>query len=273
MAYKERPDPLMIVALAAVVLAAAMGGWYYWNSAAEAPVTEVPVETPVVVEEQPTEPEFPLSPTPPEPDAPEALAPLPPLDESDSYFELELGNLFGSGIAEMLVNDALIEKFVVTIDNLTRPNVAERVRPVDPVSGPFLIDGQDGSGQFTINPANYDRYDLPVTMLSRVDRDELVALYRRFYPLFEEAYRNLGYPDAYFNDRLVEVIDHLLAAPEVEEPISLVRPHVLYEYEDPDLEALSAGQKLMIRIGSEHAIAVKQVLEEIRERITETAPE
>ena len=82
----------------------------------------------------------------------------------------------------------------------------------------------------------------------------------------------LGYPDGYFNDRLVEVIDHLLATPEIEDPVRVVRPHVLYEYEDPALESLSAGQKLLLRTGPDHAVVVKQFLEEMRERITRAAP-
>ena len=206
----------------------------------------------------------------PERNRPENLQPLPPLDDSDGYFELELSDVFGPGVAELLVDGALIEKFVATIDNLPRKAVAEQIRPVERISGPFAVDGQDGSGEYTMNPANFDRYDLLVTMLARADRDALVDVYRRFYPLFQEAYVNLGYPNAYFNDRVVEVIDHLLATPEVEAPVRLVRPNVLYEFEDPELEALSAGQKLLIRMGNEHRVRVEQFLEETRERIAAT---
>ena len=100
----------------------------------------------------------------------------------------------------------------------------------------------------------------------------LVLLYRqdwlRYYPLFQEAYEYLGYPSAYFNDRLIDVIDHLLATPVVDGPIRLVRPHVLYKYADPDLEALSAGRKALIRIGPDNANRVKQKLREIRQILT-----
>jgi len=71
----------------------------------------------------------------------------------------------------------------------------------------------------------------------------------------------------------VEVIDHLLETPNVDEPVSLHRPHVLYEYADPALESLSAGQKLMIRIGPVHRATVRQFLEDMRERITAAPPE
>jgi hypothetical protein len=101
-----------------------------------------------------------------------------------------------------------------------------------------------------------------------MDTGKLVALYVRLYPLFQQAYRDLGYPDRYFNDRLVEVIDHLLATPSVPGPIKLAQPHVLYEFADPALEARSAGQKILIRIGPDNAARVKAKLRELRRQVT-----
>jgi hypothetical protein len=39
---------------------------------------------------------------------------------------------------------------------------------------------------------------------------------------------------------------------------------VLYEYKDPALEELSAGQKILIRMGPEHRALIKSKLREIR---------
>ena len=74
-----------------------------------------------------------------------------------------------------------------------------------------------------------------------------MALYVRLYPLFQRAYEELGYPGQYFNDRVVEVIDSLLATPNVTEPIKVKRITVdggapsagggLYVFEDLSLEA------------------------------------
>jgi hypothetical protein len=84
------------------------------------------------------------------------------------------------------------------------------------------------------------------------------------YPLFQQAFVELGYPDGYFNDRLIEVIDHLLEAPEPKGPVKLVSPKVLYEFADPELERLSSGQKMMIRVGPENEARLKAKLREIR---------
>jgi len=196
------------------------------------------------------------------------LVPLPPLDQSDDYFKLALGNLFGETIEEILAESGVIERIVASVDNLPRTHVAERIRPIGRIGEPFAIDGQDGIDEFTISPVNYERYDVLVDLLAGADLEEAVEVYRRYYPLFQSAYVNLGYPDGYFNDRLVEVIDHLLETPEIDDPVSLVRPHVLYEFADPELENLSAGQKLLLRIGTEHRSRIKETLGDFRNIIT-----
>ena len=218
----------LVVVVAAVV--AALGA-VYWFYGREMPIAEPAAETPGTVVPETVEdagPAFPVPSELPERDPPDELMPLPALDDSDRYFELSLADILGSGIGELLVDSALIEKFVATIDNLPRSTVAERIRPVGRLGRPFTADGQDGSGEFMLNPANYDRYDLLVNMLARADQAALVDTYQRFYPLFQEAFEKLGYPDAYFNDRVVEVIDHLLETPEVDQPVMLVQPNVLY---------------------------------------------
>ena len=90
--------------------------------------------------------------------------------------------------------------------------------------------------------------------------------------LFQESYENLGYPDKYFNDRLVEVIDHLLATPTPNGPVKLIQPRVFYEYADPALEQLSAGQKVLIRMGNANAAQLKKKMREFRALIAKGPP-
>jgi hypothetical protein len=242
---------------------------YYWIAVNR-------VDPPPLVTHEPAveEPPATLEPVHPLPEADRGrgdrpkLVPLPPLDQSDDYFKLALGDLFGEAIEEMLAESGMIERIVVTVDNFPRTHVAERIRPLERLGETFVVDGQGGNGDFTISPVNYDRYDALVELLAGADLEEVAEVYRRFYPLFQSAYVDLGYPDGYFNDRLVEIIDHLLATPEIDDPVPLVRPHVLYEFADPELEALSAGQKLLLRMGGEHRSRVKQSLREFRNIVT-----
>jgi hypothetical protein len=100
----------------------------------------------------------------------------------------------------------------------------------------------------------------------------LTNVYFHFYPLFQDAYQSLGLPGHYFNDRLVEVIDSLLATPELSTPPDLVRPSVMYQFADPALEALPSGQKVLLRMGPENAAIVKAKLTELRALVTAGAP-
>jgi len=107
-----------------------------------------------------------------------------------------------------------------------------------------------------------------VRIADAVDAKTLVGIYVHFYPLLQQDYRELGYPNGYFNDRLVQAIDDLLAAPDAAAPLALVQPKVFYQYADPELESRSAGQKMMMRMGSENAAKVKAKLRDIRAELT-----
>jgi hypothetical protein len=119
----------------------------------------------------------------------------------------------------------------------------------------------------TIAADNSARYAVYVRLADAIDSAKLAAVYFHYYPLFQQAYRELGYPKGHFNDRLVQVIDHLLETPELEGPVALVRPKVFYLYADPGLESRSAGQKILMRTGADNARRVKAKLKEIRGEI------
>jgi hypothetical protein len=250
---------------AIVVLAVAAGAFWYFQQQDE-PVEAV--DAPGEPEPVPAEPSGPRYPVPlPGSDAAGELVELPPLDDSDAYFELALLDVFGTALDDLLVESGLIEKFVTTIDNLPRARVAERVRPIRSIASAFVAESLDGDNAFVLSEENYARYVAFIDLFEQADSETIIDTYRRFYPLLQEAYVGLGYPDRYFNDRVIEVIDHLLQTPEPAVPPRLVRPHVLYVYADPDLEALSAGQKLLLRMGNDNANRVKDRLVELRERL------
>ena len=260
-------DPDVKLLVFVVLVAGLAGAFWYFQDDILAPVDEPAVtQTEAVTEASPSSdgPAHPLAPPRQPALSDRKLVPLPPLDDSDSYFLLALVDIFGADVEHMLVNEALIDNVVATIDNLTRSHVAEKIRPVGRLSDPFVADATGNDGIYTLNPVSYERYDLLVNLVVRADLEFITETYRRFYPLFQESYLRLGYPDGYFNDRVVEVIDHLLLTPEPTNPVRLVRPHVLYEYADAELEALSSGQKLLLRMGSEHTHKIKRVLTEFR---------
>ena len=168
-------------------------------------------------------------------------------------------------------------RFVATVDNLGASHAPSRLWPLNPVEGPFIVETKDGSA--VISADNGLRYTPYVLLLETVDLHQAVALYARLYPQLQQAYEDLGYPKRYFNDRLVDVIDQLLATPDVSNPLKVrlpqingpeqpKRPWVLYEFEDPALRTLTAGQKLLLRMGPVNERRVKTRLREIRRLVT-----
>lgn len=273
--HKPRSRSLRWVALAALVLAAAMGAYYYYFVS-----SHMPAPAPVAPPAPPSAPEQPTAPPAAAPapeiehpvEAPKAapgeiVAPLPGLRDSDPAARDEMIGLVGAkAFAAYFYPEKIVLRIVATVDNLPRHAAPARMMPVKPVAGRFEILG--GDDQAVISPKNAARYTPYVRVAQAVDAKKLVAVYSRFYPLFQEAYRQLGYPNGYFNDRLIQCIDDLLAAPEPDGPIKLTQPKVLYEFADPDFEALSAGQKIMIRMGLDNERKIKAKLREIRSALT-----
>ncbi len=260
--------------VAALLFAAAGGGYYIWRQSNRAgppppPVAEEPAQPSTPVKKEP-EIQHPIEQAQ-VPASTEAKAkPLPELGQSDAMALSALSTALGS-VPEFVIPKDLIRRVVATIDNLPRNKLAQQVLPVRPVSGRFLTSGQDEGTAIGAN--NSARYATHVSAFEAIDADNLAAQYVRFYPLFQQAYKELGYPSGYFNDRLVNTIDHLLAAPSVPPPVKLVSPKVLYEFADTELEQRSAGQKLMIRIGPDNAERVKAKLREVRRALTRKPPQ
>lgn len=251
-------ERLIFIGLAVLV---AVGGYLWWKGREAPPPPVAKVESPPAPAAAPVEPEIghPIAQAePPEP--------LPALADSDAAIRKSLAGAAGERVlAEFLIASGIVRKIVATVDNLPRPKLSQKILPVKPASGNFIV---AGSGDDAVIAAeNAARYAPYVKAAEAIDTKKLVAVYVRFYPLFQQAYRELGYPKAYFNDRLVQVIDHLLLAPEIKGPIRVAQPRVLHEFADPELESRSAGQKLLMRIGVDNAQRIKAKLREIRREV------
>ena len=255
-----------LIGVAAAVVLAALGGWYYWH-AHNAPPQKPPLPAAPAVQGVPPEEriEHPV----PAAGADAPNVPLPSLADSDKVVSDAVGGV-ASGLAQYLLPDNLVRHVVVTIDNLARQKAAIDKRPTTPVAGAFMVDGDELHA--TLDAQNFQRYAPMVDALRNTDMQRLAGVYLHFYPLFQKAYQDLGYPTGYFNDRLVQVIDVLLATPQVAAPIDLVRPNVMYLFADPGLESRPAGQKVLIRMGPDQAAKVKAKLMELRAIITATPP-
>jgi hypothetical protein len=195
-------------------------------------------------------------------------------------FDLQtaLEDLFGlKTVQSMFRLDDFPRRLAATIDNLGRSHASPTLWPVNPASGRFTVEDRDGAT--FIGADNGLRYTPYVLLLETVDLRQAVDIYVRIYPSLQRAYEALGYPGSYLNDRLVQVLDQLLATPEIDVPIEVrlppiegpvrpVRPWVLYEFVDPDLQSLTSGQKALLRTGSSNERRIKTRLAEVRRLVT-----
>ncbi|MEO7855125.1 MAG: DUF3014 domain-containing protein [Rubrivivax sp.] len=258
-----------------LLLGLGLAAWWWWPQAepvvtlaapqaalVEPPATAASVAVPAV--------QFPLE--------TQAGASAPPSAQaSDAVLKSELIELAGkNGVLSFLQLDGFVRRVVVTVDNLDRVSASARLWPVVPAAGHFLASGE--GEQMRIDADNGLRYAPFVQFIESIDSARAVALYRWMYPLFQQSYQELGYPNRYFNDRLVQVIDHLLQTPVPPEPIAVtltqikgpvvsLRPWVHHSFTDPELEQRSAGQKLLMRMGNVNERRLKAKLIELRAQL------
>ncbi|MFM8556122.1 MAG: DUF3014 domain-containing protein, partial [Betaproteobacteria bacterium] len=187
---------------------------------------------------------------------------------SDKALAAALGALGGrEQWLRLVLPSDVVQRFVLTIENLPSDSMSMQYRAVVAMPGSFVIERRDGEA--AIAAQNARRYDAFVAFAAGIDARRLVSVYKRFYPLFQKSYRSIGYPEGHFNDRVVQVIDDLLSAPSPAGAVFLEQPRVLYEFAESSLERRSVGQRIMIRVGPEHAAKLKAKLREIRAVLTQ----
>jgi len=252
----------VVLTAAAILAVAGIFGAYYWYDHRAAPATATataPPPAPAPQAQAEAGPEHAIE----ERDADHTT----PLDQSDAPVLDALAHVSGwnPGILKLLLPANLIRHVVATVDALPRDKLPIAALPTRAVPGSFRVSPQ-GAGT-AIAAANAHRYEPFVDAVAALDMGGVAGVYRHFYPQFQQAYRELGYPKANFNDRLVEVLDELLDAPDPTGPVEVVAPGVMYHYVDGDLEALSAGQKILVRMGPANEKIVKGKLAEFRKAI------
>lgn len=252
-------SPSLVVVIS-IILVGSVAAYIYWqdnqlkpapldvHAPPPPPLTTIQPEVRQVIEAPPTSP------------------PLPSLADSDSFMLKALAGLVGDkSLIKFFHAERMIRNIVATVDNLTNSQAPMSVMPVKQVPGKFVTAGFEGG--LTISPENSARYTPYVRIAERINAKKLVGLYIRLYPLFQQAYEELGYPNKYFNDRLIQTLDNLLETPIIKGPIKLVQPNVVYKFADPDLEGRSIGQKILLRTGTKNEAIIKSKLRQIKQEL------
>ena len=257
--------PVIVVAVL-VAAAAAAAGWYWMSHPQMSRVVQAPPAQESAAQ--------------PQDSAPTAV--LPTEVQPPAADEVVKAQDVTAALTQLLGRDAVLKflettdfprKFVATLDNLGREHAPVPVWPVQPPPGRFVVSGQGGSQVMAAE--NALRYSPFVAFAGSVNAAQAVGLYRRMYPVLDQAWRELGLANRSLHARTFEVIDLLLATPEptqppkltlteVKGPIASARPWTRYEYADPTLQSLSSGQKMLLRVGADNRRVLKAKLQELR---------
>lgn len=257
-----------VAGLLLVAIAVAAGIFFYREKMAREAVLPAPpgaassatVAAPAGVHDAAL-PEHPIGP------AGTSTAALPSLDQSDAEIMAGLLALTSDdALKSLLKPEAIVSRMVSTIDALPKQSVGMNVVPLRTPTGRFLVVPDDGN--FMASKKNAERYGTYMYVADRIEPKAAAGWYKRNYSLFQQAYRDLG-TNGYFNDRLITVIDHLLAAPDAKGDQQLLPEKVGYIYADPALEQLSVGQKFMIRVGPVNEAKLKVKLRALREAVVD----
>ena len=238
---------VFILAVAAVIIV------YYLATHKKAPeateVAEIVAEEPLEkVDQEKTEPE-PV----------ESIGAT--LEESDDVLRGLLEDITSDPrFAKWMMSDHLIKNFVAAVDNIAHGlSPREQVKFFEPEGG-FLVEEKEDL--YIIDEDTYKRYNPVANVFESIDTGTSVLLYRRSKPLIQEAYKELGYPDADFDDTLERAIKELLAVPLIEEDIALISKIKSFELHDPELENLSQAQKQLLRMAPANIRTIQNKLED-----------
>ncbi|MEO8677602.1 MAG: DUF3014 domain-containing protein [Vicinamibacterales bacterium] len=221
-----------------IILGILLGAW--WMS--RKPGTTVATTKAVVSTEAP------ITTTPP--------PPLPPLDQMDPMMRNLLGALSKHPeLAKWLATDSLVRQLAMAIDAASQGKSPSRNFKVVAPASSFAIARRNN--RRVIDPASYKRYNALVGAVTSMDASGVAKVYQTIKPRLNEAYRNNGHPDGDVDRALQAALQTLLETPILKDPIAVTEGKgARWEFDDPHVEALTASQKQLLRMGPEHVEAM-----------------
>ena len=228
-----------------------------------------------------------VQPSPPSTATPSAIPTIkhrvaPPQGALPPILPNEVNAVVGKALGQKTLRrhvylEPLARRFVASVDGLGRKPAPTDLWLFKPAPGALkLVENKKLPDTHLLLKSNSQRYAGLVQWIVRTDTAKLIELYARMYPLLQQTYVDLGHPNGYFNDRVIEVIDLLLATPVAQAPLRLrpareqrpastaTPPRPRFEFDDPALESLATGQKILLRAGPQNAALLKAKLKILR---------
>jgi len=275
------PWVTIVVIISAVIFGSI--AWLYFSADEEVIIKPIAVEkiaTPVIEPKKEIEPEIAIVETPSEEIveevAQEPLKPLlPTLDESDLWLQEKLPTItWRKELLKLVINEDMIRRLVVFTDNFAQGMIAYEhsplVKPTSSFSAREII--ENGTTLIKWDETSSRRFSLYVDLLRSVDSEELVSWYFELKPLIDQAYQELGYPGENFTDIMQDAITKVLDMELPKERLELIRPSVMYQFKNKEIEKLDDVDKLLLRLGKENLLVLKSVLLEFNEKLSRGRP-
>ncbi|MDN3639756.1 DUF3014 domain-containing protein [Simiduia curdlanivorans] len=164
-------------------------------------------------------------------------------------------------LVQWLVSEELLRKWVILIDQIAEGQISNKFLPVQYEMPPFAVVGTPQLA--TGDPKNYDRANKLVKAFVAIEPEVLVAYYRLWQPLLDEAYAELGKKGT-FDERVVQAIRQLQSVPAMPEAGELAAKPVMYKFIDPTMEKAPSLHKWMWRLGPKNQAEIKGYLTRVK---------
>jgi len=212
-----------------------------------------------------TAPAAPAAPVEPPPPAEPAEPPLPALTESDAEVRSTLADILPAALQPGLAPDNLLARAAALADGFARGRLVRDKLPLPAMPGKLIVAERDG--RMFLDAANHARYDTVVAACAELDTAALARWYRRYEPLLQQAWEELGNGDAPVREAILGGIELMLAAPAPAGELELKQPAVFYKYADPALESLPEETREAFFLHSRNRALVVAQLERLREAL------
>jgi hypothetical protein len=205
----------------------------------------------------------------------DAVQTLEPVIEQEEDFTLDMSDtavkaavvevIRSPQITKLLVNEALLQKFVINVNNLANQEITIKDNLLTPPEREFGTYNQ--ADKTWIDRSSFQRYTPYIDAVESVDTEELLRLYESYRPTLTEKFAEISQPGEQLDDTVIRAINELLDTPQVPVPIEVVTESVMFKFADPKLEALSGPQKQMIRMGPDNMRRFKEVLRKLQSEL------
>ena len=136
---------------------------------------------------------------------PEVIPEPEPVDISDGAVKTKLLGLSDyEAFARLLINEALLERFVIMTNTLADEEIATNNRVLIQPEKQFRTYTQ--AKKEWIDPASYKRYAPYVEVFESLETESLVQLYQEYKPAIEAIFVEIGNPSDSFDQKLEEAI-------------------------------------------------------------------